>query len=45
MERMGHATNYMLKTVYQHTMQEKEDCVDASLNQYFSALYMENTEE
>ncbi len=39
MERMGHATNNMLKTVYQHTMQEKEDSVDASLNDYFSTAY------
>lgn len=45
MERMGHATNNMLKTVYQHTMQEKEDSVDASLNQYFSTMYPPKTEE
>lgn len=38
MERMGHATNNMLKTVYQHTMQEKEDSVDAALSEYFNAL-------
>lgn len=39
MERMGHATNNMLKTVYQHTMQETEDKIDASLNDYFSTAY------
>ena len=39
MERMGHATNNMLKTVYQHTMQEKEDSVDAALSTYFSTQY------
>lgn len=39
MERMGHATNNMLKTVYQHTMQEKENSIDASLNDYFSTTY------
>ena len=38
MERMGHATNNMLKIVYQHTMQEKEDSVDAALSEYFNAL-------
>lgn len=35
MERMGHATNNMLKTVYQHTMQEKQDEVSTAINQYF----------
>ena len=39
MERMGHATNNMLKTVYQHTMQEKEDSVDVALSTYFSTQY------
>lgn len=39
MERMGHSTNNMLKTVYQHTMQEKEDSVDASLHDYFSTMF------
>jgi len=42
MERMGHATNNMLKTVYQHTMQKKENSVDASLNHYFSTAYKKN---
>ncbi len=42
MERMGHSTNNMLKTVYQHTMQEKEDSVDASLNDYFSTILPKN---
>jgi len=38
MRRMGHATNNMLKTVYQHTMSEKERQVDAVLDQYFQKL-------
>lgn len=36
MERMGHATNNMLKTVYQHTMDEKRQEVDDTLDNYFS---------
>lgn len=38
MRRMGHATNNMLKTVYQHTMSEKERQVDAVIDQYFRDL-------
>lgn len=38
MERMGHATNNMLKTVYQHTMQEKRDEVAAGIDQYFEKI-------
>jgi len=38
MERMGHATNHMLKTVYQHTISEKQEEVDAMVNNHFSAL-------
>lgn len=36
MERMGHATNNMLKTVYQHTMDEKRKEVDDAVDNYFS---------
>lgn len=36
MERMGHATNNMLKTVYQHTMKSKQDEVTDKVNDYFS---------
>lgn len=35
MERMGHATNNMLKTVYQHTMRSKQDEVADLVNTYF----------
>ena len=35
MERMGHATNNMLKTVYQHTMKSKQDEVAGVVNKYF----------
>ncbi len=37
-ERMGHATNNMLKTVYQHTMDEKRNSVNNAVNAYFSEL-------
>ena len=36
MERMGHATNNMLKTVYQHTMKSKKDEVSDMVDQYFA---------
>lgn len=36
MERMGHATNNMLKTVYQHTMDSKRDQVSDAIDNYFS---------
>lgn len=38
MKRMGHATNNMLKTVYQHTIKEKELEYDAQINHYFEQL-------
>ena len=38
MRRMGHATNNMLKTVYQHTMSEKEQQVNASVDNYFESI-------
>lgn len=36
MERMGHATNHMLKTVYQHTMKSKQDDVADMVDNYFT---------
>ena len=36
MERMGHATNVMLKQVYQHTMQDEQKKISEHLNSYFS---------
>ena len=38
MRRMGHATNNMLKTVYQHTMSEKEQQVNAAVDNYFEGI-------
>lgn len=35
MRRMGHATNNMLKAVYQHTMTEREQQVNAAVDSYF----------
>lgn len=35
MERMGHATNNMLKTVYQHTMSSQREEVATAVNSYF----------
>lgn len=37
MERMGHATNNMLKTVYQHTMRSKADEVADVVDNYFTS--------
>lgn len=37
MERMGHATNNMLKTVYQHTMESKRNAIDDAVDDYFTA--------
>lgn len=36
MERMGHATNNMLKNVYQHTMKDKQDEVADLVDNYFA---------
>ena len=41
MERMGHATNNMLKTVYQHTMSDTKSAVDDAINKYFEQLLNE----
>lgn len=38
MERMGHATNNMLKTVYQHTMVKKQEEFSKLLDDHFSSL-------
>lgn len=48
MERMGHATNSTLKTVYQHTMKDKKESIDDSINRYFEQLMqheMQHTKE
>lgn len=37
MERMGHATNTMLKNIYQHTMDEKKNEVNNALDSYFNS--------
>lgn len=42
MERMGHSTNNMLKTVYQHTMPAERVKVDEEINEYFSAMWQQN---
>lgn len=38
MQRMGHATNNMLKTVYEHTMQAEEIRIAGMLDSYFLGL-------
>lgn len=38
MQRMGHATNNMLKTVYQHTMNTKRKEVDDTIDNYFDQI-------
>lgn len=38
MKRMGHATNNMLKTTYQHTIKEKEQEFDKVIDSKFEAL-------
>ena len=42
MERMGHASTNMLKTVYQHTMQETREHVADMVDDYFSKLLPED---
>ena len=44
MERMGHATNNMLKTVYQHTMSEKTQQINNQVNNYFFNLIAHSEE-
>ena len=38
MKRMGHATNNMLKTVYQHTLKEREAVYDQTIDAYFEDM-------
>lgn len=39
MERMGHATTHMLKTVYQHTLDEHRGAIDDKLNKQLEMMY------
>lgn len=41
MKRMGHTTDLMLKMVYQHTMEEKENEVTKTLDNYLSNVFMQ----
>lgn len=43
MERMGHATNNMLKTVYQHTMDEEKTQMWDAIDGYFESLIAHET--
>lgn len=38
MERMGHASNTMLKTVYQHTIDSKKKEISITINNYFDEI-------
>lgn len=38
MKRMGHSTPNMLKTVYQHIMQDKDEEVTNTINEYFNTV-------
>ena len=37
-QRMGHATDNMLKTVYEHTMRDKEDEYADLINEYYESM-------
>lgn len=39
MQRMGHETDNMLKTVYQHLMDDKDQEVDQAINEKLNALF------
>ena len=39
MKRMGHATDNMLKTVYQHTLSDKEDIFAKTIDAHMTELY------
>ena len=39
MKRMGHATDNMLKTVYQHTIADKEDTFAKTIDEHMTELY------
>lgn len=43
MERMGHATNNMLKTVYQHTMEGHKKKYWDSIDKYFESLLFDQS--
>lgn len=43
-QRMGHATDHMLKTVYYHTIKEEEVAYDAKIEQYLEDIMPENPE-
>lgn len=45
MERLGQATQNMLKTVYQHTMQDKREEVTSAMNTFFDAVQHEMQHE
>ena len=38
MERMGHSTGYMLKNVYEHTMEDKAAAVAFDIDNYFKSV-------
>ena len=41
-QRMGHATDHMLKTVYYHTIKEEEVAYDAKIEQYLEDIMPED---
>ena len=45
MQRMGHSTPNMLKTVYQHIMDDKNQEISAQINRYFDAMQHEMQHE
>ena len=45
MQRMGHATDNMLKTVYQHTMKDKEDAFADIIDDHMEELYYGSRKE
>ena len=42
MQRMGHATTHMLKTVYQHVIDDQEKKASEKVNKYMKKLYPKN---
>lgn len=45
MERMGHSTNTMLKSVYQHTMEDKRKEISQNINSFFQSMQHEMQHE
>ncbi|MDD3394861.1 MAG: site-specific integrase, partial [Anaerotignum sp.] len=41
LKRMGHATDNMLKRVYQHTMKEKDNEINDTIDNYLGAVFGE----